>query len=194
MTCTRELVRFVCFCVFHNVSVYWCITSPKGLVGVGFEVGCGWSMRERFCRSHSIWSKLSAGWPSLASTHWCKSFISLISAVTLAWLLGINLLGWPSVSDPSKAMVVSESLVFSLSLSGPVFMPYALSMWRLMFLSTGCPLPLWWVALDVFYMQCDMLDIYLQFFWAGSWVVNAFTCCSCCGKLTCAGWFMWLIW
>ena len=46
MSCSKELVRFVCFCVVHNVLVYWCITSPKGSVGVGVEEGHGWSVRE----------------------------------------------------------------------------------------------------------------------------------------------------
>ena len=46
MSCSSELVRFVCLCVVHNVPVYSCITSPKDLAGVGVEVGCGWSMRE----------------------------------------------------------------------------------------------------------------------------------------------------
>ena len=35
--CSRELVRCVCFCVVHSVSMYWCTTSPNGLVGVGIE-------------------------------------------------------------------------------------------------------------------------------------------------------------
>ena len=61
-------------------------------------------------------SKPSDGWPFPASTHWCKSFIPLISAVNLAWLLGISSLGF----DPPKTMVVSEPLLLSLSLSGPL--------------------------------------------------------------------------
>ena len=32
---SKELVRFVCFCMVHNVLVYWCITSMKGSVGLG---------------------------------------------------------------------------------------------------------------------------------------------------------------
>ena len=131
----------------HNVLVYWCITSPKGSVGVGVEASWGWSKRERFCSSHSIWSKPAAGWPSLVSTHWCKPCNSLMSAVNLAWLLVISLLGWPSAFDPPKAVVVSEPLVLSLSLSGPVFMSSASSMLRLMSLSTEHPAPLWWVAM-----------------------------------------------
>ena len=35
MTCSKEFVRLVCFFVVHEVLVYWFITSPKGLVGVG---------------------------------------------------------------------------------------------------------------------------------------------------------------
>ena len=87
---SSELVRFTCFCVVHNVFVYWCIASPKGSVGVGVEVGYGWSMRDRLCSSHSMQSKPSAGWPSPVSTNWCKSFISLVHAVNLAWLLDIS--------------------------------------------------------------------------------------------------------
>ena len=86
-----------------------------------------------------MWSKLSAGWPSLASTHWCKPFISLVSAVNLAKLLGMSSWQWPSASGPPKAMVVSEPLVLSL-LSRPVVS--VSSTWRLMSLSTGCHAPL----------------------------------------------------
>ena len=53
MFCSREFVRFVCFCAVHTVSMYWCTTSPNGCVGVGVEVVCVLSMRERFCSSHS---------------------------------------------------------------------------------------------------------------------------------------------
>ena len=97
--------------------------SLKGSVGVGVEVGCCWSMRERFCTLHFMQSNPSAGWLSLASTHWHKSIISLINAVNLAWLLAISSLGWSPASGPPKATVVFEPLVLSLSLSGPVFMP-----------------------------------------------------------------------
>ena len=120
ISCSSEFVRFGCFWETHNVSVYWHITSPKGSVDVGMEVGCFWSVRERFCSSHSMWFKPSGGWSSLASTYWHKLCISLISAGNLASLLGVCLLGWPSASDPPKAMVVSELLVLSLLLSGPV--------------------------------------------------------------------------
>ena len=89
MSCSNDLVRFVCFCVVHKVSVYWHITFLKGSVGV--REGGGWSARERFCSSYSLQSKLSAGSPSLASTHWHKSFIFLVSDVNLAWLLGRSL-------------------------------------------------------------------------------------------------------
>ena len=41
MSCSKELGRFVCFCVVHNVSVYWHIISPKGSVGVDVEGSCG---------------------------------------------------------------------------------------------------------------------------------------------------------
>ena len=140
MSCSSELVRFVCFCVVHKVLVYWCITSLKGSAGVGVELGCGWSAGEKFCSSHSMWSKPSAGWPSLPCTHWLKSCIFHVRSVNLAWLLGISLLGWPSAS-----------LVLSLSLSGPVFMSSISSMWRWMSLSTGHPAPLWWVAVACLY-------------------------------------------
>ena len=120
MTCSKELVRFVCFCVVHNALAYWHITSPKGSVCVGIRDGWSWSARERFCNSHSMWSKLSADCPSLASTCWHKSFISLVCAVNLAWWLGIGSLGLPSASCPPNATVVSEPLILSLSLSMPV--------------------------------------------------------------------------
>ena len=35
ISCSSEFVRFDCFCVVQKVSVYYCITSPKGSVGVG---------------------------------------------------------------------------------------------------------------------------------------------------------------
>ena len=41
ISCSKELVRFVCFCVVHKVLVYWPITSPKSSVGVGIWDGCG---------------------------------------------------------------------------------------------------------------------------------------------------------
>ena len=40
MSCGKELVRFVCFCVVHKVLVYWHITSPKGSVSVGRGCQC----------------------------------------------------------------------------------------------------------------------------------------------------------
>ena len=40
ISCSSEFVRFDCFCVVHKVSVYCCITSLKGSVGVG-EVADG---------------------------------------------------------------------------------------------------------------------------------------------------------
>ena len=69
MSCSKEFDKFVCFCVVHKVSVYLHIISPRGSVGAG--EGGGRSTRERFGSSHSMWSKHSAGCPSLASTHWC---------------------------------------------------------------------------------------------------------------------------
>ena len=78
MSCSSEFVKFVCFCVVYNVSVYWHITSLKDSEGVGVEVGCILSMRERFCSSCSMWSSPPAGWPSLASTH-CYKLLILLS-------------------------------------------------------------------------------------------------------------------
>ena len=49
MSCSRELVRCVCFCVVHSVSMYLYTTSPNGSVGVGVEVGCMLSVRESVC-------------------------------------------------------------------------------------------------------------------------------------------------
>ena len=57
MSCRREFVRFVCFCVVYSFSVYGHTTSPNGSVGPGVEVSCALSARERFCSSHSRWSK-----------------------------------------------------------------------------------------------------------------------------------------
>ena len=61
MSCSSEFVRSVCFCVVHNVSVYWHITSPKGSEGAEVEVRCALSMTERFCSSHSMQSNPSLG-------------------------------------------------------------------------------------------------------------------------------------
>ena len=141
MSCSNELGRFVCFCMVHKVFMYWCITSPKGSVGVGG--GGGWSAINRFCSLHSMWSKLSAGCPSPVSTHWCKSFISLVSVINLSWLLYIGSLEWPSASGPPKATVASEPWVLSLSMSVGSGSPVL----RLMPLSKGHPVPTWWVAI-----------------------------------------------
>ena len=115
MSCSNELVRFVCFCVVHKVFMYWCITSLNGSVGAG--AGGRWSAIKRFCSLHSMWSKLSAGWPSPASTHWCKSFISLVSVMNWLSLLYTWSLGWPSAYGPPKATVASELWALSLSMS-----------------------------------------------------------------------------
>ena len=69
--------------VEHKVSVYCHVTSLKGAVGAGG--GGWWSVIKRFWSSHYMWSKVSAGCPSPATTHWCKSFISLVSAINLSW-------------------------------------------------------------------------------------------------------------
>ena len=144
MSCSNKLVRFVCFCVVDKVFMYCCITSPKGLDGIGG--GGGWSTIERFCSSHSRWSKLSAGCPSPASTCQHKSFISLMRAVNLSWLLYIGSSGWPSASGPPKATIASEWSVLPLLLS--MSMGYCISVLRLMLLSWGCPAPPWWVAIE----------------------------------------------
>ena len=57
MSCSREFVRFVCFCAVHSVSLYWHTTSPNGSVGIGVEVGCALSVS--VCSSHSRWSMWS---------------------------------------------------------------------------------------------------------------------------------------
>ena len=100
-------------------------------------------LKERFCSICSMQSKLSAGFPSLTSTHWHSSFISLVSAVNLAWLLGKSSSMLPPTSSPPKATIVSEPLMLSLSI--PV--ASGSSTWRLMSLSMGCPAPPWWVAI-----------------------------------------------
>ena len=141
MSCSRELVRFICFCVLHKVFVYWHITSPKGSFGVGG--GGGWSDIKRFCSLHFIWYKLTAGCPPPASTHWHKSFITLVSAINLYWWLYTGSSGWPSAPGPPKATVASELWVLSLLISVGSG-SYEL---RSIPLSRGCPLPLWQVAI-----------------------------------------------
>ena len=70
ISCSKEFVRLDCFCVVHKVSVYHCITSPRGSAGAG---GCGWWIAiKRFWSSHCIQSRVSAGCPSPAATLWCK--------------------------------------------------------------------------------------------------------------------------
>ena len=64
MSCGRELVRCVCFCAVHSVSVYWHTTSPKGSVGHGVEVGCVLRVRESVhssCSRQSMQSNPSSG-------------------------------------------------------------------------------------------------------------------------------------
>ena len=149
MSCSREFVRLVCFCIVHRVSVYWHTTSPNGSVGDGVEVGCTLSARERFCSSLSSWSMQSnpsAYWSSLASTHCHKPCISLVRMLKFIWLLGRRSLRWPSASDPPKATVVSKLCVLSLLLSllGPISMPPTSSLWELSSLfSPVCPAPPW---------------------------------------------------
>ena len=59
MSCSREFVKFICFCVVHSVSVYWHATSLNGSVGAWVEVSCILSVREIFCSSHSMQSMQS---------------------------------------------------------------------------------------------------------------------------------------
>ena len=84
ISCIKEFVRLYCFCVEHKVFVYWHNSSPGGSVGAGAL--CSWWMAiDRFWSSCCMWSRASAGWPSPAATHWCKSFISLLRGVNLSW-------------------------------------------------------------------------------------------------------------
>ena len=146
MSYSSKFMRFVCFCVVHNVSVYWGITSPKGSKGEGVEVGCALSMRERFCSSHSMQTNPSIGWPSLTSTHCHKLLISLVSAVNFTWLLCRRL--QPSASDHPKAIVVPELFVLSLSLLVPISIHPVSSTWELSSMSLPvCPVPLWQVVI-----------------------------------------------
>ena len=82
MSYSNGLVRFDCFCVVHKMFVYCLITSLKGSVGVGGGVDEVLS-RDFEVHIHSMQSKVYAGCPSPASTHWHKSFISLVSAANL---------------------------------------------------------------------------------------------------------------
>ena len=115
MSCSNGFVRFVSFCIVHKVFVYYHITSLKGSVGVGG--GGGWSDIERFCSLHAMQSKVSAAFPSPASTHWPKLFISLVSTVSLLWMLYTGSLGWLSASGPPRSTVALELWVLSLSIS-----------------------------------------------------------------------------
>ena len=115
MSCCREFVRLLCFCVVHRVSVYWHTNFPDGSVDDGVGVSFDLSMRERFCSSCSRWSMQSnpsGGCPSLASIHCHKLFISLVCMPKFAWLLGRRSPRHPSASDPLKAIVVSNCLCF----------------------------------------------------------------------------------
>ena len=42
MSCSREFVRYVCFCVAHSVSVYWHTTSPNAVLGLKSVVSWAW--------------------------------------------------------------------------------------------------------------------------------------------------------
>ena len=142
MSCSRELVRCVCFCTVYSVSMYWCTTSPNGSVGVGVEVGCVLTVRESVhssCSRLSMQSNSSTGSPSPASICCHKLCISLASMFRSAWLLGRRLPRQPSASVPLRAIVVSEQFV--LSLSSMFLVP---STWELRSLSSpACPAPLW---------------------------------------------------
>ena len=41
-------MRFICYCVLYNVSVYVCIVVCRGSL-TGLEVGCGWSVSVNCC-------------------------------------------------------------------------------------------------------------------------------------------------
>ena len=123
MSCSRELVKCVCFCVMHSVSIYRCTTSPNGSGGVGVEVDCMLRVRESVCSSHSrqsICSNPSTVWPSPASMHCHKLHIFLVSMFKSAWLLGRRSLRQPSTADPPRAIIVSELFVLSLPSMFPV--------------------------------------------------------------------------
>ena len=107
MSCSKELVRCVCFCVVYSVSMYRSTTSPNGSVGVEVEVGCVLRVRESVCISFlgkSMLSNPSTGWHFLASIHCCKLCISLASMCKSDWLLEGRSLRWPSASDPQKQL------------------------------------------------------------------------------------------
>ena len=147
----QEICEICLFCVVYSVFMYWHTTSPNGFVGAWVEVSCVLSKREIFCSSHSRWSiqsNSSTGLPSLASTHCCKLFISLVCMSKSASLLGKRLPRWPSALDPLKAIAVSELFVLSLSLSGSIYMFLASSKCELRSLSLyACPGPLWQVVI-----------------------------------------------
>ena len=131
MSCSSEFVRFVCFCVLHSLSMYWCTTCLNSSMGAGVEGIHVVNARERFCSTLSRWSMQSnpsVGWPSPTSTYSCKWLISLVSNFKSAWLLDRGSLRWPFASAPPKATIVSELCSLSLSLLGPISMPLASSM------------------------------------------------------------------
>ena len=135
ISCSREVVRCVCFCAVHSVSMYWHLTSLNGSVGVGVEVGCMLSVRESV---HSSCSKQSIQFnPPLVDLLW-----PLYIVVNCVFPLQVcrRLLRQTSASDPLKAIVVSELLVLSLSsVSGvfyvgiqdclPLYIPFLHSEW-----------------------------------------------------------------
>ena len=187
MSCSSEFVRFVCFCVVHNMTVYWHITSPKVYEGAGVEVNCTLNMREGFCSSCCMLSNLSTGWASPTSICHHKLLISLVCMVTFAWLLCRMLLRWSSASNPPKAIVVPDLFMLSLSLLGPISMPPMSSTWKSRSLSSPvCPVSLWWVVIaSILYVM--QYDWYLfQVSWAWSWVVNVLNYFFCCSILLCA--------
>ena len=143
-----------------------------------------------------MWSKHSAGCPSpgLYSLPQIIYFPHEI-AVTLGLVAGYKLIGVTfCFHGGPKAMVVSQPLVLSLSCG----------------LGT-CGFCFFYVEIDVSVYGASwtsvvgshsmhlvystiQFDTYLQSFQAGSWVVNAFIHYFCCGDLTCAEWFTWIIW
>ena len=117
---SNEFMKFDCFCQVHKVSVYYCITSPRGSAGAG---GCGW------------WIAIKRFW---SSCH-MQSRVSL----NLSWLLYAGSSGCLTASGSPRETVASELWVLSLLIS----VCSGSSVWISKPLSRGQPLPPWWVAI-----------------------------------------------